>query len=52
MFKFVCILFRDHGWELHGLGGLDNQGLGLGLGLDRAGLGLGLEPGGLGLGLG
>ena len=41
----LCILFRDHEWELHGLGGLDNHGLGLGLGL-------GLGPGGLGLGLG
>jgi hypothetical protein len=48
--SLLCILLRDHEWELHGLDGLDNHGHGLGL--DRPGLGLGLEPGGLGLGFG
>jgi hypothetical protein len=47
--SLLCILLRDHEWELHGLGGLDNHGLGLGLGLDRPGPGLGPEPGDLGL---
>jgi hypothetical protein len=50
--SLLCILLRDHEWELHGLSSLDNHGLGLGLGLDSPGLGLGLEPGGIGLGLG
>jgi hypothetical protein len=51
--SLLCILLRDHEWELHSLCGLDNHGPGLGLDLDRPGLsGLGLEPGDLGLGLG
>jgi hypothetical protein len=44
MFKFALYFVARPRMEMHGLGGLDNHGLGL----DRPGLGL--EPGGLGLG--